>query len=249
MDNRKVAWITGAGTGIGEGAALALATAGFKVVLSGRREEPLKGVADSIETSGGAASVLPLDVSDADAVNAVVEKIKTECGRLDVFVHSAGLNREKRAWSDTDKESWDKVIRVNLDGAFYCCSAVLPLMREQKDGTIITISSWAGRNTSLVAGMPYSAAKSGLNAMTESINMEECANGIRACAICPGEVATPILDRRPVPPSPEDRAKMLQPEDLGEIVAFLAQLHPRVCINDLLVSPTWNRGYVGRLKS
>jgi NADP-dependent 3-hydroxy acid dehydrogenase YdfG len=245
MSQQKVAWVTGAGTGIGEGSARALAAAGMVVALSGRREAPLQEVADDISSNGGAAMVLPLDVSDAEAVNTVVENIKKEYGRLDVLVHSAGLNREKRVWKDTDKDSWDTVIRVNLDGAFYCCNAVLPIMREQKEGTIINISSWAGRNTSLVAGMPYSASKSALNSLTETINMEECVNGIRACAICPGEVATPILDRRPKPPSAEDRAKMLQPEDLGEIVAFIAQLHPRVCINDLLVSPTWNRAYVG----
>ena len=242
--NKKVAWVTGAGTGIGEGAARALANAGMHVVLSGRREAPLQSVAEAIESDGGTATVLPLDVADADAVQSVVDTIKKGHGRIDVLVHSAGLNRQKRAWRDTDVESWDSVIRVNLDGAFYCCSAVLPVMREQKEGTIITISSWAGRHTSRVAGMPYSASKSALNAMTETINMEECVNGIRACAICPGEVATPILDLRPQPPSAEDRARMLQPEDLGEIVAFIAQLHPRVCINDILVSPTWNRGYV-----
>ncbi len=250
--NDKVAWITGAGTGIGEGAARALAADGLTVALSGRREEVLRGVADSIEADGGKAVVHPLDVADADAVNAVVESIKSEFGRLDILVHSAGLNTGKRSWETTDLESWNKVIRVNLDGTFHCCSAVLPIMREQQDGLIVTISSWAGRHTSLVAGMPYSASKSAVNSLTETINMEECVNGIRACAICPGEVATPILDLRPQPPSAEDRAKMLQGEDLGEIVAFLARLHPRVCINDLLVSPTWNRGYVGtvqRMKS
>jgi len=247
MAIQKVAWITGAGSGIGEGAAGALVKVGMKVVLSGRRKGKLLEVADSIKSNGGDAIVQELDVSNAGAVREVVEAIKTECGRIDLLVHSAGLNREKRVWSNTDKDSWDNVVRVNLDGAFYCCSAVLPIMREQREGTIITISSWAGRHPSLVAGMPYSASKSAVNTMTETINMEECVNGIRACAICPGEVATPILDKRPQPPTAEDRAKMLQPEDLGEIIAFIAQLPPRVCINDLLVSPTWNRGYVGRL--
>ena len=245
----KVAWITGAGTGIGEGSARALAKTGVKVALSGRREDVLRGVADDIIKDGGTAQVYPLDVADPDAVSATVAAISKKFGRIDILVHSAGLNRPKRAWSDTDVESWQAVLRVNLDGAFYCCSAVMPIMREQQDGLIITISSWAGRHTSRVAGMPYSTSKSGVNAMTETINMEECVNGIRACSICPGEVATPILDLRPNPPSAEDRANMLQQEDLGDIVAFLSQLHPRVCINDLLVSPTHNRGYVGAIRA
>ena len=79
--------------------------------------------------------------------------------------------------------------------------------------------------------------------MTESLNMETGIHGIRACAICPGEVATPILDNRPVPVSAEDRAQMVQSEDCGEIVRFIAELPVHVCINELTVSPTWNRGY------
>ena len=83
--------------------------------------------------------------------------------------------------------------------------------------------------------------------MTETINLEEGPNGIRATAVCPGEVATPILDQRPVPVSAQDRARMLQPEDLGEIVLFLARLPKHVCINDLMVTPTWNRGNIAQM--
>jgi NADP-dependent 3-hydroxy acid dehydrogenase YdfG len=83
--------------------------------------------------------------------------------------------------------------------------------------------------------------------MTETINMEECRNGIRACALCPAEVATPILDRRPVPPSAQDRARMLQPDDLGRTIRFIAGLPPHVCINQMIISPTWNRMYAENL--
>ena len=85
--------------------------------------------------------------------------------------------------------------------------------------------------------------------LTETINAEEGANGIRACCICPAEVATPIMDRRPVPPSKEDRARMLQEEDLGATIAFVASLPPRACINEIIISPTWNRSYVGGFES
>ena len=83
--------------------------------------------------------------------------------------------------------------------------------------------------------------------MTETINMEECANGIRACAICPAEVATPIMDRRPVPPSAQDRARMLQAEDLGSAIRFVAEMPAHACINQLIISPTWNRMYIENL--
>lgn len=240
----KVAWITGAGSGIGAGTALAYASAGMQLVLSGRREKELQAVADQVAALGGRARVAVLDVSDAAAVQAVVAGIEQQEGRLDVVVNSAGLNVVKRNWKHLSLADWNQVIRIDLDGAFYCCHAVLPMLRRQGDGLIINISSWAGRHVSTLTGPAYSAAKFGLNAMTESINIEEGLHGIRATAVCPGEVATPILDKRPVPVSAADRATMVQPVDCGELMLFLARMPAHVCINDLTISPTWNRSYV-----
>ena len=244
--NGKVAWITGAGTGIGEGAAVALAAAGMQVVLSGRRREPLEVVAERL---GEAATVLPLDVSDKDAVAAVAGEVVEQHGRLDVLVNSAGINVKERNWHNVSLEDWDRVIRIDLDGAFYCVKAVLPTMIDQGDGLIINISSWAGRHVSVVTGPGYTAAKHAMNAMNESLNMEHGIHGIRACAICPGEVATPILDNRPVPVSDEDKARMVQSEDCGDLIRFIAELPAHVCINELTISPTWNRGYIAQAKS
>ena len=243
----KVAWITGAGTGIGEAGAKSMAALGMHVVLSGRRPEPLKAVADAI---GARALVEPLDVVDKDAVNQVAAKIIERFGRCDVLVNSAGLNASKdRHWHNFKLEGWDQVIDVDLNGAFYCTKAVLPAMMEQKEGLIINISSWAGKYTSMLTGPAYSAAKHAMISMTESFNMENGIHGIRACAICPGEVDTPILDNRPVPVSAEERAKMVQSEDCGEIIAFIASLPAHACINELTVSPTWNRSFVERAKA
>jgi len=125
--------------------------------------------------------------------------------------------------------------------------AVLPAMRERKDGLVINVSSWAGVFHPRFTGAAYNGSKHAVTAMTETINMEEGVNGIRACALCPGEVATPILDRRPVPPSAEDRARMVQAGDVGHTIRFLAELPPHVCINQLIISPTWNRMYVDNL--
>ena len=242
----KVAWITGAGTGIGEAGAIALADAGMHVVLSGRRTEPLETTASAI---GQAASVEALDVSDRQSVDQVFKRIMDRHGRIDVLVNSAGINVKDRNWHNVTLDDWDRIIRIDLDGAFYCCKAVLPSMIEQGDGLIINISSWAGRFVSVVTGPGYTAAKHAMNAMTESLNMEHGIHGIRACAICPGEVATPILDNRPVPVSDEDKAKMVQSEDCGEIIRFVAELPPHVCINELTVSPTWNRGYIAQART
>ncbi|MEM7538359.1 MAG: SDR family oxidoreductase, partial [Chloroflexota bacterium] len=227
-------------------AAVALAAAGMHVILSGRRVEPLEAVASQI---GDNAWIQPLDVSDKDMVNSVAKAILEKYGRCDVLVNSAGLNVNKRNWHNVTLDDWDRVIRIDLDGAFYCSQAVLPTMIEQQDGLIINISSMAGRRTSTLTGPAYCAAKHAMNAMTESLNMEAGIHGIRACAICPGEVDTPILEKRPVPVSADDRATMLQSEDCGAVIGFIAALPSHVCINELSITPTWNRGYVNNAKA
>lgn len=240
----EVAWITGGGTGIGQAAAFRLAAEGVSVVLSGRRREPLEETASRIETDGGRAIVAPADVTRATDVAGVRDRIEAEFGRRDILVNSAGLNVPNRSWREVDTAAVDLVIGADLSGPFYTCAAVLPMMRARKAGLIIQISSWAGRYVSRLAGPAYSAAKHGLVALSESINQEECQHGIRSCCICPGEVATPILDKRPVPVTAEAKRRMLQAEDLGELVLFVALMPASVCLNEILVSPTWNRGYL-----
>jgi NADP-dependent 3-hydroxy acid dehydrogenase YdfG len=241
----KVAWVTGAGTGIGLAGAKALAEAGATVILSGRRGDVLEHEAGVLRKTGASAEVEPMDVADPEKVNRVAEAVLARHGKVDILVNSAGLNVPNRYWRNQTIDGWNQVIRINLDGTFYCTQAVLPSMRMQRDGCIINISSWAGVNHTALTGAAYNGSKHAVVALTETINMEECVNGIRACAVCPAEVATPIMDRRPVPPSQEDRAKMLQPHDLGQTILWIAQLPPHVCINQLVISPTWNRMYVG----
>lgn len=241
----KVAWITGGGTGIGQAAAMALAGAGVCVVVSGRRREPLEETAQKIQKDGGKAEVEPLDVRDSKAVGRVADRILQRHGRLDILVNNAGLNILDRHWGEVSSDGWDQVVGTDLNGAFYCSAAVLPMMREQRDGLIINIASWAARFDTYLPGPAYNAAKHAVLAMNASINIEECTNGIRACAICPAEVATPILDARPVPVSAEDKARMLQTKDLGETILFVARMPSHVCINEILISPTWNRLFIG----
>lgn len=243
----KVAWITGAGTGIGLAAAKALSEAGAVVVMSGRRKEVLAPEAEKLRIKGASADVEVLDVSDAKAVRKVADGILSRHGHVDILVNSAGLNNPNRYWKNQTVDGWRDVVGINLDGSFYTIQAVLPAMRARKDGVIINVSSWAGVFHPKLTGAAYNASKHAVTAMTETINMEECTNGIRACAICPAEVATPIMDRRPVPPSAEDRARMLQAEDLGNTIRFVAEMPAHACINQLIISPTWNRMYIENL--
>jgi NADP-dependent 3-hydroxy acid dehydrogenase YdfG len=244
----EIAWVTGAGSGIGQAGALALAQAGAKVVLSGRRVEALEETANTISAQGGSATIVPADIGKSADVTAAAERIKREFGRCDILLNSAGLNIRKRAWRELDVESIDTVIDADLSGAFYVSAAVLPMMREQNGGLLIHIGSWAGRYVSPLSGPVYTAAKTGMLAMSESINHEECVNGIRSCCICPQETATAILDKRPVPITPEEKARMLQVGDLAETILFVARMPASVCLNEILISPTWNRGYVAALK-
>jgi NADP-dependent 3-hydroxy acid dehydrogenase YdfG len=241
----KVAWITGAGTGIGLAGAQSLAAEGATVILSGRRADVLEKEAAAINQKKGRAETAPLDVIDAKAVQEVADNIVKNHGRIDILVNSAGTNTKKRFWSDQTMEGWNQVIRINLDGTFYCTKAVLKYMQQQQDGLVINISSWAGIYNSPVVGPAYNGSKHAVVSITETLNMEECKNGIRACAICPAEVDTPIMEQRPVPPSAEVRARMLRAEDLGRTICWVAMQPPHMCVNEIIVSPAWNRFYTG----
>ena len=243
----KVAWVTGAGSGIGQAAAIALAKEGATVVLTGRRREPLQETAETIKKAGGKAEVKPGDLMKAASVTKIAKDIEKKYGRCDILVNNAGLNILERQWAKLTPANAQQVIEGNLSSAFYCSTAVLPMMRKRKDGVLIHTSSMAGRHPSLLSGPAYSAAKHGVVAMSHTINMEECVNGIRSCVVCPGEVATPILDRRPIPVSKEERARMAQSEDVGDLIRYVATLPSHICINEVWITPTWNRGYIANL--
>ena len=243
-----VAWVTGAGSGVGEAAAKALAGAGATVVLTGRRAEPLQAVSAAIAKTGGKAHVEAGDLTKAADVMGIAQRIKDKLGRLDILVANAGVNITPRNWRELQPDGVDTLVDGNLKSAFYCATAALPLMRAQQDGQIINVASMAGRVVGVMSGPGYVAAKHGMVAMSHSINMEECLNGIRSTVICPGEVATPILDKRPVPVSKEDRDRMLQSEDVGAMVLYVARQPRHVCINEVQMTPTHNRGYVAAMQ-
>jgi NADP-dependent 3-hydroxy acid dehydrogenase YdfG len=244
----KVAWVTGAGSGIGQAAAIALAKEGATVVLTGRRREPLEETAAAIKEAGGKAMVKTGDLMKAAAVSRIAADIDKKLGRCDILVNNAGLNILERSWKQLSPAGAEQVIDGNLSSAFYCTTAVLPIMRKRKDGVLIHTSSVAGKQPSLLSGPAYSAAKHGVVAMSHTINMEECVNGIRSCVVCPGEVATPILDKRPVPVSKAERARMAQSEDVGDLIRYIACLPSHIVINEVMINPTWNRGYVASLQ-
>jgi NADP-dependent 3-hydroxy acid dehydrogenase YdfG len=244
----KIAWITGAGSGIGEAAAFALAEEGATTILTGRRHEPLEGVAARIHQKGGTAHVQPADLTNSKQVQAIGAFIKDNFGRLDILVNNAGLNILDRHWDKLTPEGIDTMVHGNLSQALYCVTVALPFMRAQKDGVMIHTASMAGRFIGGFSGPIYGAAKHGIVAMSHTINMEECVNGIRSTVFLPGEVATPILDKRPNPVGPEERARMVQSEDCGDLIRYVACLPKHVVMSEVMLAPTWNRTYVANLQ-
>eukprot|EP01125_Pyxidicula_operculata_P009185 TRINITY_DN3045_c0_g1_i1.p1 TRINITY_DN3045_c0_g1~~TRINITY_DN3045_c0_g1_i1.p1 ORF type:complete len:646 (+),score=176.75 TRINITY_DN3045_c0_g1_i1:52-1989(+) len=237
----KVAVITGGGTGIGRGIALRYASAGAKVYILGRRPEPLNEVVEKYKSSGSnAGTIIPLvcDVSKSDDVTSTFNNILGLEAHVHILVNSAGTNIAARSSDVLTLEDYHTVMNANVDGAFYCIRAVLSNMQNQKDGLIINISSVAGLRGLPLAGAAYCASKAAMNALGSTVGAEQFGYNIRVTNICPGEVNTPIIDKRAVPDPPEKRALMLQPEDVAEAALMIASLPPRANISELVIKPT-----------
>jgi NADP-dependent 3-hydroxy acid dehydrogenase YdfG len=243
----KTVWITGAGSGIGEATAIAMAREGAKLILTGRRQDALEAVADKIVKVGGQAFVEPGDVTDRAMAPRVVDNIIKTTGRLDILVNNAGVNVTARSFDQLTPENLDFVLQANLNGAYYCALAVLPQMRKQRDGVLIHTSSWAGKYISPISGTAYTASKHAVVAMSHSLNMEEFKNGIRSSVVCPNEISTPILEKRPVKVTDDERARMLQPDDMANLYVYIAKQPPHVCLNEITIAPTWNRFYLNQV--
>ncbi len=229
----KTAVITGAGSGVGAAVAKALAKEGWRVALLGRRREVLEAVA--AEALG--SIVIPCDIGDANAVEAMGIQVLAEFGRVEVLVNAAGTNVPQRSLEVLSLSDYHEVMNANLNGAYYCTQAFLPQMRARGSGTIINIVSEAGKAASPKAGPSYVISKFGMAGLTQCINAEERPHGIRACSIFPGDIDTPILQKRPAPPDEAARAKMMQPEDIAACVLLAINLPQRAVIEDLLVRP------------
>lgn len=208
------------------------------MALVGRRADALQETI-GLAGAGGAARMqaFPCDAGDAAAVGKMAAAVLARFGRVDGVIAAAGTNTPRRSWSELALEKYHELLAGNLHAAFHCVQAFLPGMRERRAGTFVFINSEAGLRASPKAGVAYVAAKFGLTGLAQSLNAEERPNGIRACSIFPGDIDTPILDKRPAPPSAEARAKMMQPEDIAACVWLALTLPRRAVIEEMLVRP------------
>jgi NADP-dependent 3-hydroxy acid dehydrogenase YdfG len=233
----KHAIVSGAGSGVGQAAALALVARGWTVSIIGRRPENLNETIAKAGAQAQKVDAYPCDVGDANAVTKVVATILGKHGQVQALVNSAGGNIPRRSLAELSINDWKSVLDTNLNGTYYLVNAVLPMMRKQQNGTIVNIISDAGMKANTVAGSSYVASKFAVNGLTQSINCEEAKNGIRACGIFPGEINTPILDKRPSPPPMEARKHMLQAEDVAACVVLAIELPNNAVVEQLLLRP------------
>jgi NAD(P)-dependent dehydrogenase (short-subunit alcohol dehydrogenase family) len=234
---KQSAIITGAGSGVGRAVAIALAKQNWRVALLGRNRATLDETAKLTGLAVEDALVVPCDIGRLEQVQAmgrtVFEKFKT----VDVLVNAAGTNAPNRSLEVLSIEDYHAMIDTNLHGAYYCVQAVLPHMRQRGAGTIVNIVSDAGKQASPKSGPAYSMSKFGLAGLTQSINAEERGHGVRACAVFPGDIDTPLLNKRPQPPTAEQRAGMMQPEDIAECALLAINLPSRAIVEEILVRP------------
>jgi NADP-dependent 3-hydroxy acid dehydrogenase YdfG len=232
----KTALVTGGATGIGYGIACALASEDCRTVIAGRRDDALRAAVEGCKT--GQLLRHRVDVADPESVKILFAWANQQLGRIDILVNAAGVNIKNRTMTNMDPSQWDYVMNINAAGVYHCMYAVLPQMRERKDGLIINISSISGKRASPLGGVAYNASKFAVEGLSIAVANEERGNNIRITSILPGEVETPILEHRPEPVSDERRATMLQPEDVAALVLTIASLPPRAHVPELIIKPT-----------
>jgi NAD(P)-dependent dehydrogenase (short-subunit alcohol dehydrogenase family) len=228
---KKVAIVTGASRGIGACVAAGLAEDGYAVALTARSKHSLEEVATQIRSrvSAKAPEILTfaLDVQDHAAVDNMVSSVVASQGRIDVLFNNAGAGLSGSV--DLSHEEFDRVLAVNLKGAFNFLKAVVPIMKEQGEGTIINVASRAGKIGFVNSGA-YSASKFGLVGLSESLYRELCPLGIKVTALCPSWVDTEMTKEAPV-----NKEEMLVPDDLLKTVRWLLSMSPAAVVKDLII--------------
>jgi NADP-dependent 3-hydroxy acid dehydrogenase YdfG len=233
----QTALVVGASSGIGRAIAVHLARDGVTVMASARRRDRLEELQKELSEENIDIGIAVADAADPVAMEELAARTVEQFEKIDILVYASGTNTLDRWLPKLTTKTWDEVIGVNLNGAYYATRAVLPAMRERKSGHLIYIASISGLVPD-ISGAAYQASKRGMIGLSHAIRVEEKENGIRTCVICPGLVDTEILEKRPVKPPPETLAKAMQSDDIAEAVLFVAKLPPRVSVPEMQILPT-----------
>lgn len=228
--SKRRALITGAGSGTGAATALALADT-HELVLVGRRAERLNEVADAVRAAGGTAETVGFDL-----ISGSCQDLLTSTAPITDIVCAAGLNSPKRAWGDHDLSEFEAIVSTNLTSVAALITAALPALRAAS-GTVAVVSSLSAWTLQEGAGVAYRASKSALRSLTDSLNEQEAQHGVRASLICPGEIDSEFLSLRPSVPDDSKRRKMLSPQNVGDMIAYVMNAPRHLRIDELVVSP------------
>lgn len=234
--------VVGGGTGIGAGIARSLAEAGCRVLVGGRRQEPLETLANSVN-SEHPVDCHTIDVAKPKTIEAFFDFSRSQLGDVDILVNSAGINIQNRSMAAMEPDDWERVMKINATGAYRCMHQVLPAMRSRGDGLVVNISSIAGKRAISLGGVVYCASKFALTALGTAVSNEVREEGVRITNVYPGEVNTPILDNRPTPVSDEHKRSILQPEDVAAVVVTICGLPARAHVPEVVIKPTRQEWY------
>jgi NAD(P)-dependent dehydrogenase (short-subunit alcohol dehydrogenase family) len=229
--------VAGASSGIGRAIALAAADAGAQLCLFARDAVRLAEVERTISAAGGAVLSVEGDATSPEAAALAVQRVVRRFGRLDVLVNSVGTNVQDRVLSALTLQTWHELIAANLHAAYVLTQAVLPVFRERREGLLLHVSSAAAKRADW-SGVGYQAAKAGLVGLAHGTMEEERENGVRVTVLFPGLTDTPLLQRRPVPPTPALLARALQPADVALMCVTVMALPPRAYVPELLIYPS-----------
>jgi NADP-dependent 3-hydroxy acid dehydrogenase YdfG len=239
----KVCVVTGASSGIGEATARRVARAGMDVVLGARRRERLQALADQLASDGRRALVVQTDITKEDEARALIERAKSELGRLDVLVNNAGVMLLGPV-EGADTSEWRRMVDVNLMGLLYCTHAALPVMHEQGSGHIVNISSVAGRIARLGSAV-YNATKWGVGGFSEALRQEALNFNIRVTLVEPGAVETELADhvthplaKQAIERMRQEMERPLQANDIAESIFYAVSQPEHVNVNEVLIRPT-----------
>ncbi|SDT30903.1 NADP-dependent 3-hydroxy acid dehydrogenase YdfG [Friedmanniella luteola] len=234
----RTVWVTGAGSGVGRAVAVSAARAGARVVLTGRRPDALAGTASLVRDAGGEVLELPADTGRDDQLQEAWATLQQTWGDPTDLVLSAGLNHPRRYWRDQTMADFRAIVDTNLTAAALVVDLALPALRAAGGGVVVFVSSVSGWQFSPDAGVAYSASKTAVGSLAAHLNAQENRHGVRACAVCPGDIDSDFLSLRPVVPGAGDRVAMLSPDDVARTVQFVLDSPPHVCVNELVVTPT-----------
>ncbi len=245
----KVALVTGGGTGIGRAVALDLAAAGAQVLICGRRLEPLEDTLSLFPDGAVEGKAYTVDLTDPASTEAFAADVLRDVDCVDILINNAGFSSKVRSARFVRADEWQGVMDVNTLGPMLLTRQLLPAMIDKGEGDVVMISSMAGLHPNVMAGAAYSAAKSAARAYMEVLAQEVRRYGVRAITILPGEVDTPILDNRALPPDDAARSTMMMPEDISATIMMAVGLPRRAMVSEIAIGATHPRDMSADVKA